>query len=267
MHIAAVQFDIVWENKPANHRLVEDMLSKADVPPGAFVVLPELADTGFSLNVEGIVDDLSTEWGSNLARSRRIWLQTGYAQRDREGMGLNCATIFTPDGDAVGTYQKVHPFSYGKEIEHYTGGESLTIRRLADTPGRPAFCPLICYDLRFPELWRLGTVAGAEVFSLGANWPNARQAHWRALLIARAIENLAFVVAANRTGNDPHLQYEGGSMIISPRGEILAEAGTEPVVLQAEIDVQTLRDWRAEFGALADIHRDLLGSIREDSDA
>lgn len=124
-------------------------------------------------------------------------------------------------------------------------------------------CPLICYDLRFPELWRLGAVEEADVFTIGASWPAARQQHWRALLIARAIENQAYVVAVNRIGDDPHIKYAGGSLIISPTGEVLAEApaGNVPIVLQAELDPAALRAWREKFPALADIHRELLGSI------
>src|SRR5690606_2545669 len=98
----------------------------------------------------------------------------------------------------------------------------------------------ICYDLRFPELWRLGALAGAEVFTIGASWPDARQHHWRSLLIARAIENQAYVVAVNRVGRDPHLGYAGGSMIVSPMGEVLAEADAAPQVIQAELDMAAL---------------------------
>ena len=121
--------------------------------------------------------------------------------------------------------------------------------------------PLICYDLRFPELWRLAALAGAEVCTIGASWPDPRQHHWRALIIARAIENQAYVVAVNRTGNDPHCAYAGGSIIVSPMGEVLAEANDRPAMLTAQLDLPALRTWRAEFPVLRDIHRDLLGSI------
>ncbi|UCD76869.1 MAG: hypothetical protein JSV91_08055 [Phycisphaerales bacterium] len=264
MNIALIQFDIVWEDKQANHRIIEGMVDDADIAPGTFVLLPELSDTGFSLDVKKIADEMSTAWAADLARSRGIWLQTGYAVRGPGGKGRNCATLFAPSGETIGTYEKVHPFSYGRELDHYGSGDHLTLRRLEEIPGRPTVCPLICYDLRFAELWRLGVLAGAEVFTIGANWPDPRQQHWRTLLIARAIENLAYVVAVNRTGSDPHLRYVGGSMIISPRGEVLAEAGEEPAVLRAVVDLEALRKWRDEFGALADIHRDLLGSIRID---
>jgi omega-amidase len=259
MKVAAVQFDIIWEDKPANHAIIERMVADAAIEPGTFVLLPELGDTGFSFNLDAIVDDVSLNWATHFALERRIWLQHGYPERGPDGRGRNCASIISPDGEIVCTYRKIHPFSFGKEIEHYTGGDELIVR---DIDGVKV-CPQICYDLRFPELWRLGVVHGAELFTIGASWPSPRQHHWRALLIARAIENQCYVIAVNRIGRDPHLSYLGGSMIISPKGDIIAEAGSdEETVIQAELDIDALRDWREQFPALKDIHREFLGDVK-----
>ena len=252
-----MQFDIVWEDKAANHRLVEGMLDDAGVAAGSFVLLPELGDTGFSFDLDRIVDDRSLAWAAGLTQRRGIWLQIGHARRGPDGRGRNCAVIVAPTGRAQGTYEKIHPFSFGQESAHYSGGEHLLLARCDDV----VFCPLICYDLRFPELWRLGAVEGAEIFTIGASWPSTRQSHWRQLLIARAIESQAFVLAANRVGNDPNLHYAGGSMIVSPHGEVLAEAGEEPCVLQADLDPAECRSWREQFPCLRDVRRSLLGSI------
>ena len=132
MEIAAVQFDIAWEDKQANHRIIEEMLDDADITPGTFVLLPELSDTGFSLDVERIVDERSMSWAAQLARDRGIWLQMGYPVHWPSGKGRNCATIFNPQGEAIGTYEKVHPFSYGREADHYDGGHHLTARKLKE---------------------------------------------------------------------------------------------------------------------------------------
>ena len=261
MRVASVQFDIAWEDKPANHATVERMLQEARVAAGTLVLLPELFDTCFSFDLGAIVDDRSLDWARTLAGHLRIWLQIGYAERGAEGKGRNCAAIISPDGELLGVYRKVHPFTYGREAEHYTGGRHLLIRPLEAA----SVCPMICYDLRFPELWRLGATAGAEVFTIGSNWPVARQSHWRALLIARAIENQAFVIAANRVGSDPNLEYAGGSIMVSPAGKVLAEAGTAAAVICADLDIAGLRRWRTEFPALRDMRRGLLGSIRLDS--
>lgn len=260
MRIAAIQHDIVWESKPDNHATVERMLDEADIgrdDPRTFVLLPEMGDTGFSFNLDCIVDDQTLPWATELARRRSIWMQVGYAVRADDDTGRNCASIINPDGAVVATYQKVHPFSYGREADYFTGGDHLCI---ADCDGA-IVSPLICYDLRFPELFRLAALAGAEVLTIGANWPSERQHHWRSLLIARAIENQAYLVAVNRVGSDPRLSYLGGSMIVSPTGEVLAEAKDVPTVLQAEIDLDSLRDWRRRFPALKDVHSELIGSI------
>ena len=267
MHVVLVQLDIVWEDKPANQTVIESMLDAADVPAGALVVLPELGDTGFSFDLDRIVDDRTVTWGREMARRRGVWLQIGYAVHGDDGKGRNCATLVRPDGGLVGTYQKVHPFTFGRESEHYGGGDTLLVRRCADA----IVCPMICYDLRFPELWiRNGATDGGRcVCTFVANWPDAkRQANTGALwLIARAIENQAYVAAVNRCGRDPYLGYAGGSIVVSPAGEVLAEAGTEPAVLRAELDLPALRAWRAEFPALRDIRPELLGNLPVDADA
>lgn len=257
MQFAAVQFDITWEDKAANHARIERMLDEAAIAPGTFVLLPELGDTGFSFNLKTIVDDRSMQWAKQCAKQRNIWLQHGFAEIGPDGKGRNCAAVITPQGDVAGVYRKVHPFTFSREAEHYGGGNELIIRECETA----TVCPQICYDLRFPELWRLGAMSGAEVYTIGASWPAARQAHWRALLIARAIENQAYVVAVNRCGEDPFIKYAGGSIIISPQGEVLTECDDQPGVLHAELDMPGLHGWREKFPALRDIHRDLLGSI------
>ena len=257
MRVAAVQFDIMWEDKEANHRIIERMLAEANLPHGSFVLLPELGDTGFSFNLEKIVDDRTLPWAKGLAAKLGVYLQAGYAVLGPDGRGRNCASIISPGGMVLATYQKLHPFSFGKEIDHFSGGDMLAIAEVDDAKVSPA----ICYDLRFPELFRHGVLNGTEVYAIGANWPDARQHHWRMLAIARAIENQAYVLACNRTGRDPHLSYAGGSMIVGPKGELLVEADDRPQVITAEIDLEALNRWRREFPALKDIRRTLLGSI------
>ena len=227
MILAGVQFDIAWEDKSANQSKIDAMLAAASLPRGSFVVLPELADTGFSFDLDRIADGTTLPWARELAARFGVWLQVGFATVGPDGLGRNCASIVAPDGRVRATYEKIHPFSFGGESDHYGKGDRLVTCAVNDTT---TVCPLVCYDLRFPEIFRLA-VPRTEVFTLGANWPNPRQAHWRALLIARAIENLAVVVGVNRTGHDPHLAYSGGSIIVGPSGEVLAEAGDEETII------------------------------------
>jgi predicted amidohydrolase len=121
--------------------------------------------------------------------------------------------------------------------------------------------PFVCYDLRFPEIFRHATRKGAELLVVIANWPEARDSHWQALLPARAIENQAFLVGVNRVGSDPLVRYAGHSLILSPKGETLAAGGSEPEVLSAVLERQSLLDYRQKFPALNDIRGEFLGGI------
>jgi predicted amidohydrolase len=114
-------------------------------------------------------------------------------------------------------------------------------------------CPFICYDLRFPELFRQGARHGAELFVVIANWPSMREDHWVTLLRARAIENQAYVAAANRCGKDPWLPYPGRSLIVDPHGAVLIDAGPAETAISADIDPANVRSWRNEFPILRDM--------------
>jgi omega-amidase len=263
MRVHLVQYDIVWEDKPANHELVRGMLEGVDLRPGDLVLLPEMFDTGFSINVgvtaadpqrsEDFLRTIATEHGVRVIAS--IPVRPEGEQRCR-----NRCLVYSPNGELETHYDKAHPFTFGRESEAFTGGERIVIAPI-DVPSgdassrRVPVCPTVCYDLRFPELYRAGVDAGAEVFTIVANWPAPRQAHWRALIIARAIENQAWVLAVNRVGSDPHLSYLGGSLVVDPKGEVVAEGDDTPGVISAEVDIEAIRRWREKFPALRDRRR------------
>lgn len=251
MRAHLVQFDIAWEDKAANLKTARDLISGADPQKDDLILLPEMFDTGFSLNTDVTADrdDLTLAGIRDLATSFGAYVQGGRTVAGRNGaLATNHAVIVTPDGTLIGEYAKIHPFTYGRESERFVGGDRVMTYPWGDL----TVCPAICYDLRFPELFRDGLAAGAEVFALGANWPAPRQAHWRALCIARAIENQAFMLAVNRTGNDPHLPYVGGTIAVDPTGEILGELGDETNVLSVEVDPAKVTGWRREFPAWQD---------------
>ncbi|MCC6906432.1 MAG: hypothetical protein IT430_00695 [Phycisphaerales bacterium] len=259
--VFAVQFDIVWEDKAANHAIVERMIEQAAVPRGSLIVLPEMFDVGFSLNTkvtaEQVTGGASEKWCAAAAKKWGAFVQGASVQRpDPRGKATNDAVVFNPDGELVCRYSKIFPFSGGREPEEFRGGGEIVT---FDWHGIKV-CPLICYDLRFPEIWRLAAIErAAEMFTIGASWPSPRQHHWLTLLSARAIENQAYVVGLNRCGKDPYLPYAGGSRIIDPKGEVMAQAGDGPMVISAEIDHTAVQSWRASFKALADVRREFLG--------
>ncbi|MDF1809984.1 MAG: hypothetical protein P1U42_09845 [Phycisphaerales bacterium] len=257
MQAHIVQLNIVWENKAANYGRVVDLLDSAPVESGDLIVLPELFDVGFTLNTKIAIDhnestlkflkDLADTSGCTIHGSRALPSST-------EAKAWNCATITSPNYDIpLCEYHKIHPFSFGRESESYIGDTELLQYEWDSGHNKIRVCPAICYDLRFPELFRKGLLKGAEAFVIGANWPSPRIHHWRTLCIARAIENQAFVIAANRSGDDPHLPYPGNSLIVDPKGEVIAELGDQEAVLSAEIDPEIVQNWRSDFPVINDI--------------
>ncbi|MEX2114752.1 MAG: carbon-nitrogen family hydrolase [Pirellulales bacterium] len=258
MQIVACQIDIAWEDKEATHRRVRELLRGATIEPGALIVLPEMFATGFSMHVDAIAeaaDGPTHAFLSEAAREHRAFVIGGVVTRAADGRGCNDAAVFGPNGTLIARYTKMHPFTFGGETTHYQAGDAI---ELFDW-GELRVAPFVCYDLRFPEVFRRAVRAGAELLVVIANWPEPREAHWLALLAARAIENQAYVIGVNRAGHDPHLRYSGKSLILGPRGETLAAAGTGEQLLMADIDKAPLVEYRCQFPALADVRADLLG--------
>lgn len=258
MRAHLIQNAVHWEDKPANFRAVEALVRAADPAPGDLVLLAELFDTGFSFNlpVTADGDGATLAFVLDLARRHRVFVQGARTVLGPDGKGRNCATIASPQGALLAEYHKVHPFSFGKEHEFFSGGPGVLTYAWDAGPepaGRAVVCPAVCYDLRFPELFRRGALMGAEVFALGANWPEARAEHRLTLARARAIENQAFVLVVNVAGRDPHLVYAGGSAAFGPKGEPLGLLGPEPGTLTVAIDPGAVRDWRGQFPALRDV--------------
>ena len=158
----------------------------------------------------------------------------------------NVAMLVSPTGE-VRRYTKIHPFSFAREHEHYAPGD----RVCTWTVEGVRITPFICYDLRFPEPFRLAA-DDTDVYVVIANWPERRRAHWQALLRARAIENLAYVVGVNRVGEGGGLRYAGDSAAHSPWGETLVSAAEHEAVLVVEVDPAVVASAREGFPVLGD---------------
>jgi predicted amidohydrolase len=147
----------------------------------------------------------------------------------------------------VHRYAKIHPFTYSGEHEHYDAGDRhVTI----DVDGLRVSL-FVCYDLRFgDEFWAVAPTT--DVYLVPANWPAKRGHHWRTLLVARAIENQAYVVGCNRVGRGGPLEYDGDSCIVDPMGEILDTATGKEAVIIADVDADVVRATRERFPFLRD---------------
>ena len=253
MKVYCCQLDIAWENKPENFKKVRSLLAAARPDPGSLVVLPEMFSTGFSMNVAAISEQAAPgaeQFIRDLAKEFAVTIVAGIVNQTPEGKGLNEALVISPEGKELTRYTKIHPFTFGKELEHYNRGKAIHSFEWNTLK----VAPFICYDLRFPEIFRSAVRQGAEMYVVIANWPNKREQHWVTLLQARAIENLAYVIGVNRAGADPKLVYPGRSLIIDPHGNILADAGPAEKIISAEINPDVVRCWRQDFPALKDIH-------------
>lgn len=251
MQISGLQYNMQWENRSANFDTVRQFVAEREFEAGGMLVLPEMFSTGFSMNVSAVAENESSAteaFLAELAARTGCAVLGGLVTVNANGRGRNESLTVAPDGSHLARYQKIRTFTYAEESDYYDRGSELA---MFDWQGWRV-CPLICYDLRFPELFRRGVDKGAELFIVIASWPTARIEVWLTLLRARAIENQAYVIGVNRTGADPARAYPGRSVIVDPWGELVVDGGSVDGWIGAEIDRQRLLDWRAEFPALAD---------------
>ncbi|MEM7353836.1 MAG: nitrilase-related carbon-nitrogen hydrolase [Acidobacteriota bacterium] len=250
MKIAALQSDIAWEDPQANFAAARSWIAAAATAGARLVVLPEMYSYGFSMATERIrepVDGPSTRFLIDEAARHGLWLAGSLPERpagaDRP---YNTLVVAGPAGE-IHRYRKIHPFSYAGEHEHYLPGDNFVTVEIEGVR-----CTLfVCYDLRFAdEFW--ATAESTDCYLVVANWPATRRHHWMSLLLARAIENQAYVVGVNRVGEGGKLRYTGDSRIIDPMGEILAAGACGESLLVADIDPAMVRETREQLPFMRD---------------
>ncbi|WP_327354764.1 carbon-nitrogen family hydrolase [Streptomyces sp. NBC_01304] len=219
------------------------------------VVLPELWTTGafayelFDAEAESLAGP-THDVMAKAACDAGVWLHAGsIVERDPDGTLYNTALVFSPAGELVRTYRKIHRFGFDKgEAVMMGAGRELATVVLPDTTVGLA----TCYDLRFPELFRGLVDAGAETLVVSAGWPERRRAHWTLLAQARAVENQAYVLACATAGTHAGVPQSGHSIVVDPWGEVLGEAGAGEEVLMVELDPGKVGETREQFPALKD---------------
>ena len=250
MKVAGIQHDVVWEDRDATLGRLEPQVKAAAGTGARLVVLTEMFPTGFSMEPERVAEPEggpTTEFLRTQAAELNVWL-TGSVPTHPAGGGraVNRLLLAGPGGE-LRHYDKIHPFSYSGEHEHYAAG---TERVTFDVEG-VRVTPFVCYDLRFAdEFWAMAQ--GTDCYVVVANWPSSRRAHWQALLVARAIENQAYVVGVNRVGEGGGLHYSGDSRIVDPLGEILAAGAGGETMLLADVDPVVVAETRKRYPFLAD---------------
>ena len=249
MKIALLQYTPVWENKEANKKKIMSFINNID--DVELLVFPEMTLTGFtmkSIEMSETIHGESFRFFSEIALEKSVNIFAGIIER-RNNRIYNTLIHIKPDGRLLKLYRKVHPFSYSGENEHYHAGSKPAITKIR----KWNIGLTICYDLRFPELYRKYGKKRTHLIVNIANWPDTRIEHWRTLLKARAIENQCFVAGVNRVGDDPRLHYTGFSSVFDPMGKELITVENEEKLILVDIDKNYVLEVREKFPFLEDI--------------
>lgn len=246
LRIGLAQMDIKLGDREANFAAVADWMKKYWTPSETetVVVLPEMFDVGYVIEEAGKYADSgaerAVEFLSELARRCGVWFVGGSVLASTEEGAVNRALVVNPRGEYVAHYDKVHLVPMMDEDTYLRGGSEFCLFEIGGVK-----CALaICYDLRFCEWFRMGALAGAQIFFISAEWPRPRIEHWRTLLRARAIENMIYIAACNRVGETPSDSFPGYSAVIDPWGATLCEAAEEPFGAFVEIEPERVREAR-----------------------
>ncbi|MFN2509515.1 MAG: nitrilase-related carbon-nitrogen hydrolase [Chthoniobacterales bacterium] len=265
LKIAAAQIACALGDIEANLRKMREFSARAKAAGADLIVFPEMSDTGYSMPViqahasvwaEGAVPALTT-----IARTLAISIISGVSERAGEQI-YNSQVFIDATGSIVGKYRKTHLFA-GAPIEEdkccAPGGELNSVSFAGFKIGLS-----ICYDLRFPELYRnLALEQEANVFILSSAWPFPRLEHFRTLALARAIENQSYLIAANRVGTDDGMTFCGSSAIVDPYGVLVAAASTDrEEIILAEISQETVQSVRSRMAVFAHRREELYGKQR-----
>ena len=260
MRVAAVQM-CSTPDKQGNLDRAGQLVAGAADAGAQLVALPELFNLwGSARELRDAAEPLdgpSITWARETATAHGITLLAGSVveRSTRDGEHLhNTSCLIDPTGTIIGTYRKIHlfdvdvPGAVHRESATITAGNEIVVVDAA--PLRVGMAT--CYDLRFPELFRMMLDGGAEFFLVCSAWPLVRLEHWLLLNRSRALENFAFLVSANSTGMSEGTQMGGHGMIVGPTGKVVASGTEEEGIVWGEIDRESVLEARATFPALRD---------------
>ena len=259
---ALCQFRIQFEDKEQNLKRAEEMIASAAKAQAKIIFFPEMSFTGFSMRVSvtGEADGGTILRMQQYARKYRIAVGFGWVKKKAE-KGENHYTVVDETGAVLADYVKIHPFSFSGENKYFEAGSRTAVFSYSGV----RFALFICYDLRFPEIFR-AVSDEAEVLVVAANWPEARITHWNKLLEARALENQSWVLGINCVGDQQNLHYCGNSRAVSPEGETVDCLPEREGIIYCEIRDEAAR-FRRSFPALQDrrntLYQELFGCGNE----
>jgi omega-amidase len=248
LNVVGIQADLVWENPTENLTFFEEQINTLSKNTD-LVVLPEMFTTGFTMKPENIAEKMdgnAVSWMQKMASENKIAL-CGSLVIEENNNYYN-RMIFVHPSKEIETYDKRHSFTLAGEDKVYTSGT----KKLIVTYKGWKICPFVCYDLRFP-VWTRNT-DNYDLLIFMANWPVKRIKAWKTLLKARAIENMSYVVAVNRTGEDANkYDYSGNSLVVDYFCEAMSNLQKHKVGIVKATLVKTAQDSiRKKLGFLND---------------
>ena len=250
MKLGLVQYSPEWENPAKSINKIEKLLGDTDKNHD-LLIFPEMTLTGFTMNSPKFseeIDGVGTQLFMNISAMLDSNIFAGIIEQDVNQF-YNTLVHFDNKGLIKARYRKIHPFSYGQEDKNYRGSEELVVTEIDHVKIGLS----ICYDLRFPELYRLYAKKKVDVLVDIANWPIPRIEHWKTLLKARAIENQCFMIGVNRVGKDPLSTYNGCSAVFDPMGNCLTMVEDEEKIIDCEINLKLVKETRDKLPFLNDI--------------
>ena len=259
--LLGIQMQSIFDDKVKNYQKVSDFLEE-NVDFGAdLVLLPEMFNSGYDVknfdkNAETMLCDTTSMFLSGIAEKYNINIAGTFVERSFDGSLSNSLVVFDRSGKLCTKYSKTHLFSHQgyDEGKYIKAGDKILTAELDF--GKIGFS--ICYDLRFPELYRTLALQGAEVVLCPAAWPDVRKNHWINLLKTRAIENQFFVFGVNQVGKVTLDRKDAGnSMLVDPWGDVVSSCKDTEEVLRAEIDLDKIKEVREKIPVFEDRRTDL----------
>lgn len=257
--VLIVQMQSVLGDKVANFSKVEKLLEGQEAYSPDLVILPELFATGWNCDIYSQVAETFEksdilDFVKGIAKRFKANVIGGsFARLDKDGTIKNTCPVFDRQGELIATYDKMHLYSYLGDTENLNSvrGEKPVI--VKTDVGKIGLS--ICYDIRFPEIYRCYAFGGADILVNVAAWPLSRKLHWETLTTARAIENQSFMIAVSQTGEIQNGIYNlGHSAVLSPLGETIAALDYQEAVLKAEFDLDDMKKLRETVKTLSDKH-------------
>ena len=246
--LTLLQVPLHWQDPEQNRKAFSIHFSSLTKPTDA-IILPEMFSTGFSMetSLAEPMDGPTITWMK--AEAARMGIPIAGSLMIREDDKVLNRFVWVHPDESLEVYDKRHLFRMGDEHKHFTAGEKPVVITYKGWKLRL----LVCYDLRFPVWIRRTSKLDYDAIVIVANWPQRREAHWRTLLQARAIENQSYVVAVNRVGKDGNnMEHSGYSGLISPKGEWVTEMTDALLIQNVTLHKHEVTDWRTSFPAWQD---------------